>query len=197
MFCTAQNNGSVYSHTDSRNEDFETVMVDLDHHAELRISTTVEKSFYSTDEKQSGEYQNALVLNTKVLNDTLFVTDSLNPLFTFPQDKLSAHKITDTKAVLILPEKIMLFLNLLNANLEIKGNYENVIINIHSGKVVLKDTQGNIQITSVNANVEASGLGTYKYEPFTRNGIIKIENKNKKTRYLLKVESINGDIQLH
>jgi hypothetical protein len=164
---------------------------------ELDVSTSTEKGFYMTDEKQSGEYRNALVLNTQVINDTLFITDPLNPIFQFPQDKLSAHKITDTKAVLILPEHKKLFLNLPEAHLNLQGNYENIVLNIHTGKVILQQIAGDLQVTSVNANVQGENLKSYFFEASSRNGSVEIKNSNRNTRYLLKVESINGDIHLN
>jgi hypothetical protein len=173
------------------------VLVDLKYYVELDVSTSTEKGFYMTDEKQSGEYRNALVLNTQVINDTLFITDPLNPTFQFPQDKLSAHKITDTKAVLILPEHKNLFLNLPEAHLNLQGNYENIILNIHSGKVILQQIAGDLQVISVNANVQAENLEGYFFEASSRNGSVEIKNSNRNTRYLLKVESINGDIHLN
>jgi hypothetical protein len=172
-------------------------MVDLKHYVELDIVTSDERGFYITDEKQSGEYKNALVLNAQVVNDTLFITDPLNPTFQFPQDKLSAHKITDTKAVLILPQYKNLFLNLPDANLSLEGNYKNVILNIHSGKVILQKLIGNMQATSVNANVQGENLKDYFFEASSRNGNVEIKYLNRNSRYLLKVESINGDIQLN
>jgi hypothetical protein len=172
-------------------------MVDLMHYVQLTISTSTERGFYIWDEKQSGEYKNALVLNTQVVEDTLFISDPLNPTFEFPQDKLSAHKITDSRAILILPEHKSLFLNLPDANLNLQGNYENVILNIHSGKVILQKLTGNVQATSVSANVQGENLKGYYLEAVSRNGSVLINNSNKNTRYLLKVESINGDIQLN
>lgn len=196
LYCQSQSESSIYSHKESRNEDFATVIIDLKHFVELEVSTSSESGFYITDEKQSGEYKDALILNTKVVNDTLFVTDPLNPTFEFPQDKLSAHKITDTKAILILPINKDAFFNLSNANLHLKGKFENVIVNIHSGNVYLTDLYGDLQITSVNADITSEGLNDYSFEATSRNGRKKIDNSHHNRRYLLKVESINGNIHL-
>jgi DUF4097 and DUF4098 domain-containing protein YvlB len=72
-----------------------------------------------------------------------------------------------------------------------------VILNIHSGKVILQKLTGNVQATSVSANVQGENLKGYYFEAVSRNGSVLINNSNKNTRYLLKVESINGDIQLN
>ncbi len=193
--CHAQNAGSIYAHTESQNEQFKVVFVNLKHFMNLSISTTGEPSSYVTNEKQSGEYKNALILNTQVLNDTLFVTDPVNPIFEFPQDKLSAHKITESKAELRLPEGKVLFLNLSEAVLNLDGQYKNVIINIHSGNMKLSHMSGNIQVTSVNANLVAIDLNSYSVQASSRNGSVTIENEPNSTRYLLEAESINGNIQ--
>jgi hypothetical protein len=197
LLCTAQNKGSVYSHTESHNERFTAIVVDLQHFAELQITTSAEKGFYITDEKQSGEYKDALVLNTQVRNDTLIITDPLNPAFEFPQDKLSAHKITDTRAQLVLPEHTSLFLNLVNSNLHIAGNFKDVVLNIHSGRAYFKQMSGNINVVSVDAAISASGLKNYSFKASSRNGSVTIRGVTSNSAYLMQVESIYGDITLN
>ncbi len=197
LFCQAQNKDSVYTHTESRNENFTTVFIELEHFVELEISTTKEKGFYVSDEKQSGEYSKALLLNTKVANDTLFVTDPKNPVFTFPQDKLSAHKITDTRAILVLPENKNLFLNLVNSNVKISGDYKRLILNIHTGDAIFKKLSGDVTVISVNADVAATALKSYMFDGSSRNGTLSIKQNKSTTKYVFKVEAINGDIYLN
>jgi len=186
----------VYSHIESHNELFTTVVVDLKHFAELYISTSTEKSFYVTDEKQSGEYKDALILNTQIRNDTLIITDPSSPVFKFPQDKLSAHKITDTRAQLIVPEHMNLFLNLVNSNLHMDGNFKEVVLNIHSGRVYFKQMSGNIKVVSVDAAISASGLKNYSFKATSRHGSVIVRSVTPNSNYLMQVESIYGNIQL-
>ncbi len=195
--CQAQQKEAVYTYTESQNEKFDVILIDLEHYIELIIVTGDLPNSFSTNDVQSGEYSNALVLETRVANDTLFITDPLNPLFQFPQDKLSAHKVTDSKARIVLPEKHHLFLDLTNANLNLQGSYSNVIVNINTGKVNLEKLKGNIHITSVSADVNSKGLENYTFEASSRNGVVNVRKAGSKTKNHLKVESIHGDIFLN
>ncbi|BAO54482.1 DUF4097 family beta strand repeat-containing protein [Nonlabens marinus] len=194
--CQAQQKEAVYTYTESQNENFGVVLIDLEHYIELTITTSEQPHSFTTDDVQSGEYSNALVLQTRVANDTLFITDPVSPLFHFPQDKLSAHKVTDSKAKIVLPESHHLFLNLSNANVNLQGLFRSVIVNINTGKVNLEKLKGDTQITSVSADITAKDLENYSFEANSRNGIVTFKNENRRKKYHLKVESIYGDIDL-
>lgn len=176
---------------------FNVIFLDINHYVDLEISTSGDVDSFEIEEQQKGEYGTALLFNSFVSNDTLFIKDPVHPAFQFPQDKLSAHKITDSKASIILPKNKTAFLNLLNSNLDLEGDFKNVIINIQQGTVDLINLTGDIAIVSVDASVTTSLSSDYDKVGFSRNGKMIIDQSTPNNRYVLKVESINGNLNLH
>ena len=197
LICEAQNKESIYVYKESHNQEFSTVVVDLEHYVDLTISTVKDKGSYVTDVKHSGEYKDALMLNADIKNDTLFISDPYNAGFEFPQDKLSAHKITDSKASLVLPDNINLFLHLVNSHIKISGNYKSTILNIKTGQASFSEMSGDIAVTSVDANIFAHDLKNHVFQASSRNGKVKMPEHKREFKYRMKVESIHGDIKLN
>ena len=197
LCCNAQQKEAVYTYTESQNDLYSIIFIDLEHYIELKVSTTKKMNSFSTSDQQFGEYRNALQLHSEVERDTLFIRDAINPLFQFPQDKLSAHKVTDSKAHVVLTENQVLFLNLSNANLVLEGNHKEIIVNIQDGNILLEKISGDIQIVSMNADVVGQGLSAYFFDISSRNGTTDYDKSIGQKKNQLKVESINGDIQLN
>ena len=97
--------------------DYSVVAMVFDQHVKVDLTTSKDSNQYIIADKQSGEYSSAILYATEIKRDTLFITDRWNPLFTLPQDKLSAHKILDSEISIELPEEKSIFLSSESGNI--------------------------------------------------------------------------------
>ncbi|MGJ8683279.1 MAG: DUF4097 family beta strand repeat-containing protein [Nonlabens sp.] len=170
------------------------VDITLESTIELEIRTTTSQEIRISG-SQGGEYKDAILLSSKVVNDTLEITDPFNPNFHFPQDKLSAHKIIDGKATLYLPAGLELRITARSSYLTISGQFKKMFVNIQSGDCKLNAIQGDFHIISVHADVHVS-KSTSTIEMHSKYGAIQKNNSHKNQLYLQKIETINGDITI-
>nr|WP_042245588.1 hypothetical protein [Nonlabens ulvanivorans] len=182
------------SHITYDNVGISTVDIYLESTIELEIITTKEEHIRII-ESQGGEYRSAVLLNTEISNDTLKITDPFNPSFSFPQDKLSAHKIIDGKATIYLPENLALDINSRNCFLSINGKFEFSFINLESGSCLLKNVRGDFHIVSVNAMVTVINPSSY-IELSTKYGVITQLTNESIVYYNQKIETINSNITI-
>lgn len=197
MFCciikvTAQTAGNTTSDTTYSESYFNLVDINISEYLELDIQTgNFDLARLVTSQK--GEYKNAVVLSSTIRNDSLLITDPFSPTFTFPQDKLSAHKVIDGKATLYLPKGKNLVINTQAADINIKGNYKNIFINQLSGSCTITSLRGDLNYISVYAHVFLS-LDHYFIDGYSRsNEVVKFEQPEE-VQYVAKIETISGKI---
>ncbi len=187
---------TIVNDKSAKGEDFRVVLVDAAHYVQLQVSTTSHTQEYLIHEEQAGEYRRALSFTTTIKNDTLFIKDWGNPTFKFPQDKLSAHKITDSRILLEIPKHKELFINAVNANLEIEGSFKTTTINLANGSLLLENMKGDIKVVTTNASTKAMNLTKYRVKVFSRSGRVQRPKKRKNHLYSLTIESITGNIDI-
>ncbi|KQC32044.1 hypothetical protein AAU57_00925 [Nonlabens sp. YIK11] len=183
-------------HSQKLETSFHTVVVEMSHFVELRLDSSNELDTYSINEKQSGEYSDAVIFKSFIANDTLFFEDAMSPVFELPQDKLSAHKITDSKANIKIPKNKSVLISMAHTNAEISGDYQLLRVNVSNGSVWLNSVSGNSEITTINANVIGSQLGNYEVTASSRNGKVSASSKKNHPAYTMTVESVNGNIEI-
>ncbi|MBF4982831.1 hypothetical protein FNJ87_00230 [Nonlabens mediterrranea] len=182
------------SHRVYGNSKITTIDIFLETTIELEIITTKGNQIKIV-ESQSGEYRNAVLLNTEISNDTLKITDPFNPSFIFPQDKLGAHKTLDGKATIYIPENLILEINSRQCFVTINGIYSNCYVNLESGNCILKDLKGDFQIVSVNAMVTVINPSSY-IEISSKYGVITQLTSEPVVNYKQKIETINSNITI-
>jgi hypothetical protein len=188
----AQESTAVKNETSHLQAQFNVVDIQMVQHLELEI-TTSDSEKVNLVSSQNGEYKNAVVLSSEIRNDSLVITDPFNPAFSFPQDKLSAHKIIDGKATLSLPSNKHLVINTQSANITITGNYKSVYINQLSGSCKIDQLQGDLTYVSVYATISID-LKNYDIQAVSRSGNVFAFEKPSSTNYFARLETISGNI---
>lgn len=187
----SQRNSSSIIH---QNTEIKVVDIFLESTIELEIRTT-KNSQIKIVESQGGEYKSAILLSSKIIKDTLKITDPFNPSFNFPQDKLSAHKIIDGKAIVYLPEGLTLQINTRSCFLKISGVFKDAFINIESGSCLINKMIGNYHIISVHAGVQVIEPTSF-INASSRYGRIINNSTNHTMNYNLEIETITAPITI-
>ncbi len=157
--CLFSSNTEVYGQEKQRSlksiqgSRFTTVFIKLNTYAELEIITTDEDEV-QIDEMRDGEYYDARILNTRISNDSLYITDVGNALYDRKDDKLAAHKVMDARVKICLPRGKRLRIETEDAVLSISGVYNAMNVNQNSGTVTFSNLKGNLVYRSISANVE-------------------------------------------
>ncbi len=190
-----QTTTSQNSYIELNNSAITHVEILLKDHIALQIITTNEQVIKIID-SHYGEYQQAVLLTSAQRNDTLFITDPQNPTFTYPDDKLSAHKVIDGVATVYLPVGKTVFINAESADITLTGDFKNVTANLKNGRCELKNMRGDFQIVTVYAPVVLNNVRA-TIQATSRNGAVINKSVLKNTRFKGKIESINGTITIH
>ncbi|PPK96400.1 hypothetical protein LY01_00220 [Nonlabens xylanidelens] len=188
----AQTTSSNRNETSHSLATFKTIDIHLQQHIQLEIKTS-----NSQDVKLitsvNGEYKNAVILSSIIRNDSLIITDPIHPTFSFPGDKLSAHKVIDSKATIVLPENKKLVINVQSADLKISGNYDSVYINQLSGSCKIDQLKGDLHFISVYASIYAN-LKNYDVTSASRSGKVHEFKKPVQIKYFARLETVSGNI---
>ncbi|WP_405378120.1 hypothetical protein [Nonlabens sp. Asnod3-A02] len=188
----AQTTSSNRNETSHSLATFKTIDIHLQQHIQLEIKTN-----NSQDVKLitsvNGEYKNAVILSSIIRNDSLIITDPIHPTFSFPGDKLSAHKVIDSKATIVLPENKKLVINVQSADLKISGNYDSVYINQLSGSCKIDQLKGDLHFISVYASIYAN-LKNYDVTSASRSGKVHEFKKPVQIKYFARLETVSGNI---
>lgn len=172
---------------------FDQIKLELPFANTIVVSTSLDNNIvleYQTE----GEYKNHLIIRSFQIGKSLHLVEQKGPSFNAFHDKLSAHKVWASTLKLFLPEYYKLQLKAQNARLEIKGNFNNLSLNLHEGEVVLKgkEIRGNIKthkagVSLMGMNLKASAQSKYG----TVNGPFGPAGQSQ-----LKIASVEGNISL-
>jgi hypothetical protein len=173
---------------------FTVVDIDLLEYMELEIGNSDDGEVHLL-EMQQGEYKDAVSISTTVRNDSLLIKDFQNFDFEFPQDKLSAHKVIDARMRLLLPRNKTLVINTKSALLSISGEYSSLYINQFSGKCIITDISGDINITSVYADIVFKAAHYQVDKATKRKSLTRVFPKGI-TKFKAQIETIHGHISL-
>lgn len=188
----AQQSSSNKNETQLFTSNFKVVDIHLDQYLELEIKTT-NGNEVKVITSQNGEYKNAVLLSSRVKNDSLLITDPIDPSFTFPEDKLSAHKVIDGKATILIPRFKKVVLNAQNADISIAGDFKNVYINQLSGSCKIDRLQGDLTYVSAYADVFLD-LINYDITIFSRSGKVSSFVKPRLIKFFASIETVSGNI---
>ncbi|MGB7785951.1 MAG: hypothetical protein WBL27_07610 [Salinimicrobium sp.] len=148
----------------------------------------------SIKSQADGEYFNDISLDSEVKGKTLFLKSLFPEALQDGFDKLSAHKVFAMEIKMQIPEDMNVEINSNLASVFLEGEYENVLVQLKqgsfyseefSGNAVINTYDGNIEMTTSNALVDAE----------TRHGTVKIPHAARGT-HKIKLTSINGDIEV-
>ena len=100
-----------------------------------------------------GEYQNGIMLNVQESGSDLFISTSFSPEFRIKNDKLSAHKVISVKLEIAVPEKHSVLLKGNYTNLNAKGLFKLLEVDLEEGSCYLDQTSGDIRVNTKSGEI--------------------------------------------
>ena len=140
------------------NRNISTIEIDAENCYKVEILAT-EGNQVIIEAQIDGEYQKDLLVSVKEKDSSVTIKTGFQPLFTSPNDKLSAHKVISIALKIKIPKDKYVSLLGTNSNVIAAGDYKNLKIVLESGFCNLVALMGNVIVT-------------------TKSGDITVENKN-------------------
>lgn len=141
-----------------------------------------------------GEYFNDISLDSEVRGKTLFLKSLFPEALQDGFDKLSAHKVFAMEVKLQIPEDMSLEITSNLASVFLEGDFENVLVQLKSGSFYSEDFSGNAIINTYDGNIQLSTTNAL-VDAETRHGKLNIPHAARGT-HKIKLTSINGDIEV-
>ena len=91
-----------------------------------------------------GEYQKDLGLEIEEYGNTVMVSAAFQPHFSFPNDKLSAHKVISISLHVQIPEFKEVHLFGTSSNITVEGHYKNLKVSLDDGRCIIKEVGENV-----------------------------------------------------
>jgi len=145
--------------------------------------------------KVEGEHSENVAVLVSEENKTLSLSSDFTPFFIMKNDKLAAHKVISIEMEIIIPYDMEVWVKGAIASVETVGAFRKIQLDLRNGNCVLNNFKGNAQLNSRNGNITVFARETGVFEVKSRTGSIKNELPNT-GRFLIKAESVNGDITL-
>ena len=145
--------------------------------------------------KVAGEHSENVALLVSEENKTLSLSSGFTPFFVQQNDKLAAHKVLSIEMEIRIPMDMSVFIKGRIVSVETTGAFKDIQLDLRNGNCVLHNFKGNAQLNSRNGNITVFAQETGVFDVNSRNGTVKNELP-KEGRFLIKAESVNGDITL-
>lgn len=126
---------------------------------------------------------------------TLALKPSFRPYFKPKNDKLAAHKLLSIEMILTVPESMEVSITAKIASLETLGNIQKLVVNLREGHCLLQDFIGNATLNTKQGDITVFTKHSVVGSTISKYGTIKNELSSK-GKYLIKAESVNGNISL-
>lgn len=146
------------------------------------------------DLQVEGENNEQIVLQTRIINDTLFIGSAYQPLFIKPDDKLAAHKKISIVLTLEIPEYLNVMVSSDMASVFVKGTYNFLTAELLNGYFLAQNFNGNLHVDTLHGNINVETQAG-KMNLHTKNGAIQKTNLPLGTNQL-SLNSINGNISV-
>ena len=146
--------------------------------------------------KAEGEHSEHVALKTEVVKDVLELSVGLQPIFNVSDDKLNAHKAISIELFIIMPESRQLQVSSDIASVNLKGMYENVIVELRNGPCVLDEFSGTAVVNTIGGDIDVFSKLDFKIDAMTKHGELHL-NSNSRSKYGLSLNSIYGDITVN
>lgn len=157
------------------------------------ISEPTERIYVRT--KVEGEHNENVALLVSEENKTLSIATGFTPFFVQQNDKLAAHKVISIEMEIRVPRNMKVLVVGTLVSVETDGSFQEMQLELRNGNCILNNFKGNAQLFSRNGNLTVIAKDTGASEVGSRNGFVKNELPDK-GKFLIKAESVNGDITL-
>lgn len=170
-----------------------TIILNSDEIYKVTVTTAPAHSI-TIKTKADGEYFNDINLESEVLQNTLFLKSRFREVLQSGFDKLSAHKVFAMEVELEIPEEMTLEIKSNVASVFMKGNYEQVLIQLKTGSAFLEDFKGDAVINTYDGNIELETQNA-QFEANSRHGNVSVPDSSQGANRI-KLTSINGNIKV-
>ena len=141
-----------------------------------------------------GEYIDQVILLTNIKNNELNIGTEYQPLFTIPDDKLSAHKVMSIVFHLKLPKGLNVDISSDIGSVVVTGHFGQLTTELNRGHFVAKNFSGLALVNTIDGNIEVE-TNYAKVSLDTKNGQVSQEKLVLGTNNL-SLHSINGNISV-
>ncbi|MCL6267429.1 hypothetical protein [Flagellimonas myxillae] len=175
---------------DSRTE---FIQIDTEFCYQVTLQTARTKEVH-VEAYMEGEYAKDLLVNLEEKGATMLISAGFQPNFINPNDKLSAHKVISIALKVTVPRYSIVSVFGTNSNVDIEGEYKNLVVKLGSGKCTLNKVLESVEVDTQNGDIlvlasqgNFSAVSTY--------GLVeKEEIPNGDNQYIL--SSVEGTIRL-
>jgi len=164
-------------------------------HGEYVFKITVDAkpvSKITVHSRVEGENNENIVLVSEVKNKHLYIAVKQQPLFVDANDKLSAHKVISVEIKVVVPEHLVMRLDLYESDLIVKGVYDKVRVHSDTGNCIFTAFQGSARIDTRNGNVTMQ-TNHAKVSAASKNGNLNKEEIDAGKHEVL-IKTTNGNI---
>lgn len=168
-----------------RDKTISAINIDASNCYAIEVNTT-EGDEIKVDAALDGEYSKDLAV--KMLHDgnTYTVKSGFQPLFTNPNDKLSAHKVVSIVLKVSLPKELKVSVFGTSCDVSATGIYKELEVSLSDGDCMLKEVQGRVIVKTQSGDV-------YLY---ARNGRVDAASKYGKVDYENQITASNNQYVL-
>lgn len=174
-------------------EEIQRITISSDEVFNIKISAAP-VSVITIRTKADGEYYNDIRLESEIKGGTLKLTTMFREILQSGFDKLSAHKVFAMDVEIEIPEGLSVEIISNVASVEGSGEFENLLVQLKSGSCFLNEFLGNAVINTYNGNIEVYTSSAI-VEASSRNGSVTIPFENH-GRHRIHITSINGNINV-
>ncbi|MFN3138511.1 MAG: hypothetical protein ACE37L_12545 [Allomuricauda sp.] len=133
----------------------ETIQIDAQYCYRIDLKTTDsdEVQVYASME---GEYAKDLLISIEQSGTTAMISADFQPLFTNPNDKLSAHKVVSIALEVTVPAYKSVDVFGTNTNLYASGVYRELNVALSDGRCTLENISESVQVTTQKGDIVLS-----------------------------------------
>ncbi|MBW2937111.1 DUF4097 domain-containing protein [Aureisphaera sp. CAU 1614] len=173
---------------------FDKLEINSDDVFKIKIVTEQTSEIKLISQIEGENYEN-LNIGASEKGKTLTLKTTYRPYFKPKNDKLAAHKVISIEMILTIPESMEVAITAKIASLEIQGSLQKLDVNLRDGHCFLKDFVGNARLNTRDGDITVNAQPWIEGKAISKYGIIKNELVSK-GKYLIKAESVNGNISL-
>lgn len=189
-FCTAQK----VIQKEIASEGIQTLSIADDIIYKITIQSS-EASIVKISAQISGEHAESVVIETRIIEETLSLKTGFTPFFDLENDKLAAHKVMAIEMEIALPKEMAVEIKSKLASVNTDGIFKNLDISIENGNCNLTNFSGNAHIKTMGGNIAVWAKNTVSGEAISKNGTVGNELP-KQRKFLVEAESSSGNISL-
>lgn len=134
------------------NDRTESILVATENCFEVSLET-VKGNELRVEAEIEGEYAKNLIVNLEEEGTSVLVSAGFQPGFSFPNDKLSAHKVISITMKIVVPEYKRVKVYGTNTHVSAKGNYDSLNVLLDDGECHIIDVGENVDVATQKGNI--------------------------------------------